>query len=122
MKCLSLLLVLCLASCASSRSNIPCAAKDWLDASVESHLADIGDIKTRYLKIVDLQSVPVAARAGVVEWIDNEVNKLAAQQKAGDQLWYFREEKCPGCHWYREGFALVRGCEIVDTVTLNDDM
>lgn len=47
---------------------------------------------------------------------------MRAKAQPNDELWYFREEKCPGCGWYREGYALIRGCSIIDEITLSDAM
>jgi hypothetical protein len=91
----------------------------------DAKLAQMADVKPRYLKEVALEkmpSLPEEARAGVVAWIDSEVTRVSAKQQPGDELWYFREEKCPNCHWYREGYALIRGCEVVDEITIRDDM
>jgi len=82
----------------------------------------LAEIKKTYLEDVGLETLPEAARPGVVAWVDGEVARLQSKETAGDEVWYFREEKCPGCGWYREGFALVRGCTVIDEVTLKDDM
>ncbi|HEX3577927.1 MAG TPA: hypothetical protein VHY33_05115 [Thermoanaerobaculia bacterium] len=74
------------------------------------------------MKIVDIGTVPAAAQAGVVKWIDDEVLRLSAKRLPGDELFYFREEKCDKCHWFREGYVLIRGCDVVDQITLSDDM
>ena len=111
-----------LLACASCASSPQCPARTWLNTTVESHRAQLEGIRDHYLTLVDINSVPVAARAGVIEWVDKEIARLRAERQEGDEVWYFREEKCSGCKWYREGYALVRGCRIVDDVTLTDDM
>lgn len=125
MRSAACLLLLCVLSCISSRSQEQgCAARAWLDDTVESRRAQLDEVRARYLKDVepDLAGVPAEARVGVVEWIDDEVSRLSGQYRPGDELWYFREEKCPGCGWYRSGYALVRGCEVVDEIIISDEM
>jgi hypothetical protein len=112
-------LALIVASC-SSRPR--CNAREWLSSAVVARRAALADVKNKYLKDVELKTLPEAARAGVLAWVDSEVARFQSKETAGDELWYFREEKCPGCGWYREGFALVRGCTVVDEITLKDDM
>ncbi len=122
MKITSILLVLSALSCASGPAADRCSVKAWLNTALQAQRSQFEDIKPRYLKIVDIETVPEAARPAGIEWIDKEVAKLSAEQKPGDELWYFREDKCSGCHWYREGYVLVRGCEVVDELTLSDVM
>jgi|SRR6185436_10659490 len=112
-------LALIVASCAAQPR---CIARDWLSFAVVAKRADFVEIKKQYLHDVKLQTLPEAARPGVVAWVDGEIARVQSKEAAGDELWYFREEKCPGCGWYREGFALVRGCRVVDEITLKDDM
>jgi hypothetical protein len=112
-------LALIVASC-SSRPR--CHVREWLSSAVVAKRASFEDVKNKYLKDVELETLPEAARPGVVAWVDGEVARVQSRETAGDELWYFREEKCPGCGWYREGFALVRGCTVVDEITLKDDM
>jgi len=107
------------ASCASRPS---CSAREWLSSAVVAKRSAFVEIKKQYLEDVDLETLPEAARPGVVAWVDGEIARVHSKEKAGDELWYFREEKCPGCGWYREGFALVRGCNVIDEITLKDDM
>jgi hypothetical protein len=85
----------------------------------------MSDVKPRYLKVVALDGMPglpQEARVGLMKWIDTEVARLSSKQQLGDELWHFREEKCPHCHWYREGYALVRACEVLDEITIADAM
>lgn len=113
-------LMLC-AGCAS-RMQGTCDAKEWLGRIVVAKRAAIDDVKPKYLSIVDFATLPDASKPGVLEWIDGEVRRIQAEARPGDEVWYFREEKCRGCRWYREGYALIRGCTVVDEVTLSDDM
>ncbi len=69
-----------------------------------------------------MPTLPEAARAGAMKWIDDEIARVSGKRQSGDELWHFREEKCDHCQWYREGYALIRGCEIVDEITISDDM
>jgi hypothetical protein len=112
-------LALILASCASPPH---CTAREWLSAAVVAKRSAFVEIKKKYLKDVELEALPEAARPGVVAWVDGEIARVQSKEQAGDELWYFREEKCPDCGWYREGFALVRGCNVIDEITLKDDM
>ena len=84
--------------------------------------ATLDEVKPKYLSIVETATIPEVAQTGVVAWIDNEIERFRAEAQPNDEVWYFREEKCPGCRWYREGYALVRGCIVVDEITLSDDM
>ncbi len=82
----------------------------------------MADVKPRYFSIVEIDTIPDAAHDGVEAWIDEEIRRVGAKAEPDDELWYFREEKCPGCGWYREGYVLIRGCAIVDEIILSDDM
>jgi hypothetical protein len=112
-------LALIVTSCASQPR---CTAREWLSSAVLARPAAFAEIKKQYLEDVKLETVPEAARPGVVAWVDGEISRVHSKERAGDQLWYFREKKCPDCGWYREGFALVRDCSVVDEITLKDDM
>jgi hypothetical protein len=112
-------IALIVASCASRPR---CSAREWLSSAVVAKHAAFSEIKKQYLGDVELETLPEAARPGVVAWVDREIARVLSKQVAGDELWYFREEKCPGCGWYREGFALVRGCDVIDEITIEDDM
>jgi hypothetical protein len=118
------LLFTLLASCKSTSAAPSCPSKDWLASAVTARQSSFAEIKTIYLQHADLEhkKLPQSARDGVIAWIDNEISKLRAKQEPGDQLWYFREEKCQGCYWYREGLALVRACRVIDEITISDDM
>jgi hypothetical protein len=123
MRTLIFILTLSMAACVSSQpSNTECPSRAWLKGTVESHLSRFEEIKPRYLKVIDIDTVPAAARSGVLAWIDDQVRRISEQRVPGDELWHFREEKCTGCHWYREGFALIRDCNVVSEITLADDM
>ena len=106
----------------SSTGQDQCAARQWLAAAIVARRATLADVKPKYLSIVEIEAIPDAAQAGVVAWVDDEVARLRAKAQPHDQVWYFREEKCPGRSWYREGYALARGCTVVDEITLSDDM
>ena len=99
-----------------------CAARNRLSHAERSHLASVSEIKPRYLSLVKIETINEPGRTGVIEWVDREIAKLRQRMLPGDEVWYFREEKCPNCHWYREGYALIRGCRVVEEITLNDDM
>lgn len=117
--------LLALAACASSATNVECSSREWLAAIPEASHAQLSEIKPRYLKVIDLDGepkLPESARGGAVKWIENEIARVSSKRQPGDELWHFREEKCDHCHWYREGYALIRGCEIVDEITISDDM
>src|SRR3954453_13954367 len=117
------LLMLSAGACAFSRAPFEnCAAHVRLKNAIDSRHSTFEEIKSRYLKKVDVDSVPQRARGSVVEWIDKEIARLSMERRAGDELWYLREEKCNNCHWFREGYVLIRGCEIVDEIILSDDM
>jgi|SRR5947199_9741004 len=123
MRTLIVILALSMTACVSSqRSNSACTSREWLKGTLESHLSRFEDIKPQYFKIIDIDNVPTAARSEVIKLIDREVSRLSALRLPGDELWYFREEKCNGCHLYREGFALIRDCNVVSEITLADDM
>lgn len=124
MRWLVMTLVLIAASCASQKAS-SCGSRDWLASAHTSRPSSYSDIRERYLAAVrldDMKTLPEAARQGVIAWIDDEIARLRGKQQAGDELWYFYEEKCPGCGWYREGLALIRGCTVVDEITIRDDM
>lgn len=116
----SLLLMCSTFGCISQR--VPCTSRTRLAAAAEARRATLGDVKPRYLSIVEMDTVPAGARGGVEAWVDQEIGRVRAKAQPNDELWYFREEKCSGCGWYRAGYALIRGCVIVDEITLSDDM
>jgi hypothetical protein len=102
-----------------------CVSRERLASARTSRLSSYSDIRGRYLaaaKLDETKTLPEAARQGVIVWIDNEIARLRGKEKAGDELWYFYEEKCPRCGWYREGLALIRGCTVVDEIAIRDDM
>lgn len=115
------LLLACLAFGCTARPA-PCPATAWLATAVEAKRATLDDVKPRYLSMVGIETVPAGARAGVEAWVDEEVRRVRAEAQPNDALWYFRVEKCAGCGWYREGYALIRGCAVVDEITLLDAM
>jgi hypothetical protein len=115
------LLALTLVGCSAIKRS-DCPATEWLRSTTVAKRAVIADIRPKYLSLVDLSGLPEPAREGVFAWIDTEVARLESKIRTGDELWYFREEKCLGCGWYREGYALVRGCIVVDEATLSDEM
>ena len=106
--------------CISHR--VSCASRDRLAAAAEAHRATIDDVKPRYLSIVEIDTLPASARHGVEAWADSEIRRVRTKVQPTDELWYLREEKCSGCGWYRESYALIRGCAIVDEITLREDM
>lgn len=110
------------AACASVPQAGPCEAKEWLGTIRVAKRASIADVKPKYLSIVDIKTAPAAAKEGVLQWIDVELRRIENEIRPSDEIWYFREEKCPGCGWYREGYSLIRGCTIVDEITLSDDV
>jgi hypothetical protein len=122
LRTLLIAIVLFSASCASQGK---CGAREWLARAEVSHPSSYSAIRKQYLASVrldEMKTLPEAARQGVIAWIDGQIDRLKRQQQAGDELWYFNEEKCPRCGWYREGLALVRGCDVVDEITIKDDM
>ena len=124
MRTVAIVLGIVFLSCASARPH-HCEARDWLSHAMTAKPTTYDDIERQYLREVNLDAMPTLppeAREGVMAWIHGEIRRVQGKQRAGDELWYFREEKCPGCHWYREGLALVRGCTVVDEIVISDDM
>ena len=78
------------------------------------------DIRIEYLAAVDAASLAGEPRKGVEEWIDQEVRQLESKMHLGDQLYFYRYEKC--CGWYREGYVAVRGECIVGEINTREDM
>ncbi len=117
-----LAMVLSLLGCRATVPDTGCNAREWLATAVVAKRATLDEVKAKYLSIIDIGSVPAAAQPGVVSWIDEEVRRLHEKAQPRDEVWYFREEKCPRCGWYREGYALIRDCMVVDEITLSDDM
>lgn len=111
-----------LLACTSAGRQDECTARQWLGTATVARRTTLDDVKPKYLSMVQIASIPDGAQPGVVAWIDEEVTRVRAKAQPQDEVWYFREEKCPGCGWYREGYALVRGCTVVDEITLRDDM
>jgi hypothetical protein len=123
MRAATFLRMLSAGACTFSRAPFDnCAAHVRINGAVEFRRSTFDEIKPRYLKTVDIDSLPAVARRGVIDWVDKEVARLSAERKTGDEIFYFREEKCANCHWFREGYILIRGCDIVDEITLSDDM
>jgi hypothetical protein len=87
-----------------------------------SRRVDIGDIPREVMNsrtFTDLAGAPKEAMQG---WIDGQVALLKAKLQPGDQVWFYREEKCDRCGWYREGYIVVRGCSAVAELTTSDEM
>lgn len=117
-----LLASVALLACSLVGSQQECTARQWLDTAIVAERATLEDVKPRYLRMVEIATVPATAQPGVIAWIDDEIARVRAKAQPHDQVWYFREEKCARCGWYREGYALVRGCTVIDEITLSDDM
>jgi len=61
-------------------------------------------------------------RDALQKWIDDQVADFRRKLAPGDQVWFYREEKCDHCGWYREGYLGVRGCAVVAELNTLEDM
>jgi hypothetical protein len=79
-------------------------------------------IRAEYLADVDAAHFPPVQKRAIEEWIDGEIAKLKSAMRKGDEIWFYRYEKCPGCHWYRSGYVVMHGrCAIFDLNTRDEN-
>jgi hypothetical protein len=114
------LLMLAAWSCASRVAVTPCVARVWRSSLALSKPSELSDIKRQYIENEKIERFSDEIRSRLVRQLDNQVAHLLAARRPGDELWYFRERKCAGCGWYGEGFALVRGCDVIDKINFSD--
>jgi len=103
---------LLLGSCRSLRT-----CQSWMGPALIRRVTT-DQIRAEYLADVNAAQMPPVLRKVIEEWIDAEIAKLKSAMTEGDELWFYRYEKCPGCHWYRSGYVVMHGrCAVFDLNT-----
>lgn len=76
-------------------------------------------IRAEYLEAVEAATLPPEPRSGVEAWIDDQIAAMRSQFRPGDEIWYYKYEKC--CGWYRAGYVVIRnGCPVFEINTRED--
>lgn len=95
----------------------PCADTEAFQRRIESVAAE----RDAFMERLG-EGLPPEGRAAIANLFDEEFERLAAAETRGDQIWFWREEKCPGCGWYRDGYAAIRDCRVTYRFTASDEM
>ena len=76
-------------------------------------------IRAEYLQEVEAATLPPEPRKGIEAWIDDQIAALRSRIQPGDEIWYYKYEKC--CGWYRAGYVALRvGCSVFEINTRED--
>jgi hypothetical protein len=121
MKWLALAPLVLLASCAS-RGVTSCPEDSSWPVSPKSltRRVDVNHISSEFMGSPLFVGLAAEPRAAMQKWIDGEVANLTSKLQPGDEVWFYREEKC--CGWFREGYVAIRGCAVVAELNTLEDM
>src|SRR5438477_3164255 len=95
-------LALAIIGCASSRASSCPETPDW-PASPKSLVRQVavdaipGEFMDRELN----RTTTGKMRESLEQFAVEETAKLKSKLQPGDQVWFYREEKCSGCGWFR---------------------
>lgn len=79
----------------------------------------LDQIRAEYLEAVEAATLPPEPRRGVEAWIDDQIASMRSRIRPGDEIWYYKYEKC--CGWYRAGYVAIRsGCPVFEINTRED--
>jgi hypothetical protein len=123
MRIMALAPLLLAAACASREATSCPGAPSWpVSPKSLARRVNVDEISTAFMRSPELADLSGESRDAAQKWIDGEVSKLVSKLQPGDQVWFYREEKCNQCGWFREGYVAIRGCEFVAELNTLEEM